>query len=216
MRVPVLPWGISLLFFPAMAKSCGSFPLLTSLKVTLPCGIFALDSVNLNSFIVTVTVVAAAADGRAAMGAAATRAASATPSASVMRFMMLLPGRRFRGHGSRDTVKRRLVLGVEELGFERLALDVVAVALLAPLLERHRQLEDARAVDLEHVEAHAVVVDRVTCLRLATEQTEDKAGHGVVVLVRHLGLEPLVEVVDRVRPVDDHGVLVDLFHGLVR
>ena len=39
----------------------------------------------------TVTVVAAAADGRAATGATKTRAASATPSASAMRFMRLLP-----------------------------------------------------------------------------------------------------------------------------
>ena len=70
--------------------------------------------------------------------------------------------------------------------------------------------------DLEHVEAHAVVVDRVTCLGLASEQAEDEAGHRVVVLVRHLGLEPLVEVVDREGPVDDHGVLVDLLDRFVR
>src|SRR6478736_325620 len=77
------------------------------------------------------------------------------------------------------------VLGVEQLGFERLALDVVTVALLTALLERHRELEDARALDLEHVEAHAVVVDRVTRLRLAPEQAEDEARHGVVILVGH-------------------------------
>src|SRR6188474_2696102 len=71
------------------------------------------------------------------------------------------------------------VLGVEQLGFERLALDVVTVALLTALFERHRDLEDARSLDLEHVEAHAVVVDRVTCFRLASEQPEDEAGHGV-------------------------------------
>src|SRR5947208_13510354 len=108
-----------------MEKSCGILPLFVSLNVTLPCGTFAFESVNLNSFIVTVTVVAAAADGRAATGATKTRAASATPSASAMRFMRLLPQSKIsRSMVAPGGVSGRLRVGVEELGFERLALDV--------------------------------------------------------------------------------------------
>ena len=36
-----------------------------------------------------------------------------------------------------------LGVGVEQFGFERLALDIVTVALLPALFERHRELEDA-------------------------------------------------------------------------
>src|SRR4051812_7161663 len=109
-----------------------------------------------------------------------------------------------------------LVLGVEELGLERVTLLIVAVPLLPSLLERHRELEDARPLHVEDVEAHAVVHDRVALLRLAAEQPEDEAGHRVVVLSRHRRLEALVEVVDRKRSVDHDGVLVDLLDRFVR
>src|SRR4029077_12718026 len=82
-----------------------------------------------------------------------------------------------------------LVLGVEELSLERVTLLIVAVPLFPPLLKRHRKLEDARPFDLEDVEAHAVVHDRVALLRLAAEQPEDEAGHRVVVLGRHRRVE---------------------------
>jgi hypothetical protein len=46
-----------------------------------------------------------------------------------------------RGHDARSAPG--LVLGVEELGFECVTLVIVAVPLFPPLLERHRELEDA-------------------------------------------------------------------------
>jgi hypothetical protein len=55
---PVLPGPIILDFLPAIFMSCGSAPLLTSLNVTTPRGTVRFERMNLNSFIVTVTVVA--------------------------------------------------------------------------------------------------------------------------------------------------------------
>src|SRR6185437_13991815 len=86
-----------------------------------------------------------------------------------------------------------LVLGIEELGLERVTFAIVAVPLLPPLLERHRELDDARPLDLEDVEAHAVVHDRVALLRLSAEEPKDEAGHRVVVLSGHRRVEAPVE-----------------------
>src|SRR5206468_10108748 len=96
----------------------------------------------------------------------------------------------------------RLTVRIEELRLEVIALGPVATLLVATLLEGHGDLVDARALDLEHVEAHAVVRDVVADLRLTPEQPEDEAGERVVVLVRQMGVKALVEVVDRERPVD--------------
>src|SRR5439155_7996394 len=92
----------------------------------------------------------------------------------------------------------------------------VALAVATALLERDGEAVDARAFDLDDLEAHAVVGDLVAGLRGAAEEAEDEAGHRVVVLVREVGPEPLVEVVDRKRPVDPDRVLVDLLDRLVR
>src|SRR5919108_2901196 len=143
-RKPVLPGLISLLFLPAIFRSCDSLPLLTSLNVTFPCRTVFLERTNLNSFMVTVMVVAVAVAGRAATGAAATRAASATPSASVMRFMevRLLP--RFVGSaaivaaGVRRRTRRFASLRVR---IEQLV--VRLLQLLGPLFERDGEPVDA-------------------------------------------------------------------------
>src|SRR5947208_5410572 len=94
------------------------------------------------------------------------------------------------------------VVRVEHLRLEILAVRSVALALVAALLERDRELLDARTIHLEHIEAHPVVRDVVTDLRRATEQSEHEAGDRVVVLRREIGPEALVEVVDRERAVD--------------
>jgi hypothetical protein len=75
--------------------------------------------------------------------------------------------------------------------------------LLRFLLGEELDLEtlDSRPVDVEHVEAHAVVDDLVPLLGRTPELAEDKARDGVVVLLRQVGLELLVEVVDRERAV---------------
>ena len=66
------------------------------------------------------------------------------------------------------------------------------------------------------MEAHAVVKDLVALLGRTPELTEDEAGNRVVVLLRQVGLELLVEVVDRERAVDPHVALVDALDRLVR
>lgn len=75
-----------------------------------------------------------------------------------------------------------LVLGVEQLSLERVTLLRISVTLIAPPLERHGELLDARAVDLEHVEPHTVVRHVVSDLRLAAEQAENETGERVVIL----------------------------------
>ena len=55
----------------------------------------------------------------------------------------------------------------------------------------------------------AVVRDLVARLGGAVERAEDEAGDRVVVGVREIDLELVVEVVDRHRPVDAHRVVVD-------
>ena len=83
--------------------------------------------------------------------------------------------------------------------------------LSASLLREELDLEplDARAVDVEDLEPHAVVQDLVPLLGRAPELAEDEAGDRVVVLLRQVGLELLVEVVDRERAVDPDVTLVD-------
>ena len=51
-----LPGETSGVFLPAIWKSCATLPLLTSVKVTLPCVTVDGESLNLNSVAVTVTV----------------------------------------------------------------------------------------------------------------------------------------------------------------
>src|SRR6266496_6066719 len=81
--------------------------------------------------------------------------------------------------------------------------------------ELHLELLDPRALDLEHPEAKAVVLDLVALGGGPAEQAEDEARDRVVVLGGELDSEFLVEVVDREGPVDTHGLLVDLLDRLV-
>src|SRR6266545_3313881 len=87
---------------------------------------------------------------------------------------------------------------------------------LARRREGDRQLLDARALDLVDAEAQAVVLDLVAALRRAPELAEDEAADRVVVLLRQLDAELLVEVVDREGAVDADRVGVEPLDGLVR
>src|SRR4051812_7174649 len=75
---------------------------------------------------------------------------------------------------------------------------------------------DPRAVDVEHVEADPVVNDLVSGFGRAAELAEDEPGDRVVVLLGQLGLELLVEVVDREGAVDSHVTVPEMLDGLVR
>src|SRR4249919_323455 len=66
---------------------------------------------------------------------------------------------------------------------------------------------DPGALDLENLEAAAVVLDLVAGLGGAAEQAEDEPSDRVVVLDRQLALELLVEVVDREGPGDPHAAV---------
>src|SRR5688500_5382622 len=74
---------------------------------------------------------------------------------------------------------------------------------------------DPRAVHLDHDEPQAVVLDLVPLLRRAPQRTEDEARDRVVVLLRQLLGELLVEVVDGERAVDEHATVLELLDGLV-
>src|SRR5438132_11934998 len=142
---------------------------------------------TLYSLAVTLIVVALAADERAPANGVtvSTTAAPAAASASreMMRFMLLLeiadPERRSR---------------------------YLFQALLPGLVRDELDLEplDPRALDVEDLEARAVVLDLVSPLWRAPDQPEDEAADRVVVLDRQIPLELLVEVVDRERAVDPH------------
>src|SRR6185436_11035126 len=82
--------------------------------------------------------------------------------------------------------------------------------------ELHLELLDPRALDLQHAEAKAVVLDLVAFGGCPAEQTEDEARDRVVVLGGELDSKLLVEIVDREGPVDPHSLLVDLLDRLVR
>src|ERR671919_1402119 len=75
---------------------------------------------------------------------------------------------------------------------------------------------DARAVDLDHLEAEAVIGDLVASLGGSSELPEDEACNRVVVLLWQLLLELLVEVVDRERAVDAQAPVLEPFQRLVR
>src|SRR5262245_60428843 len=103
-----------------------------------------------------------------------------------MRFISLLVGRRPPPLGAsylRRFFEPVLALRLVELDFDAL---------------------DARALDLQHLEAAAVVCGLVARLRLASEQAEDEASDRVVILDREGTAELLVEVVDREGAVDAH------------
>src|SRR5215203_860585 len=74
--------------------------------------------------------------------------------------------------------------------------------LVRRLLELDLDALDPRALDLQHLEAAAVVCGLVARLRLPAEQAEDEASDRVVVLDRERPAELLVEVVDRKGAVD--------------
>src|SRR5438034_2058688 len=75
---------------------------------------------------------------------------------------------------------------------------------------------DARALDFEHLETAAVVLDLVALLGRSAQEAEDEAADRVVVLDRQGALELLVEVVDRERPVDAHPAVGQPLDRLVR
>src|SRR5215213_11841118 len=83
-------------------------------------------------------------------------------------------------------------------------------------LERDREAIDSLALHRVDVEHDAVVRDLVARRGGATEPAEDEAGDRVVVLLRQVDLELLVEVVDRERPADADPVLVEPLDRLVR
>src|SRR5580765_1548944 len=81
--------------------------------------------------------------------------------------------------------------------------------------KRHRQPLDARSLDLVDVEAQPGPFTLVPDLGRAPEHAEDEAGDRVVVLLRQVAVELLVEVVDREPAVDSDRVLVDAIERLV-
>src|SRR5215208_1447820 len=83
------------------------------------------------------------------------------------------------------------------------------------MLELHLDALDPRALDLEHLEAAAVVCGLVARLRLAAEQAEDEAADRVVVLDRERPAELLVEVVDREGAVDANPSVLEPLDRLV-
>src|SRR5687767_2051998 len=82
--------------------------------------------------------------------------------------------------------------------------------------EHDFDLHDSGAFDLEDVQAEPVRANGVPDLRCPPELAEDEPGHRVEVLLPELRFELLVEVVDRVGPVDADAVLVDPLDGGVR
>src|SRR5579884_398276 len=95
-------------------------------------------------------------------------------------------------------------------------LEVCRVATgLGPLLERDRDPLDPVSLHLEHVEPHPVVGDVVARLRRPPELAEHEAGDRVEVLVRQVGAEAVVELVDREHPVHPVRVFADLLDGLL-
>src|SRR4051794_27403166 len=88
----LLLWPSSLVFLPAILKSCLIEPLFTTLNVTLPCGALLRESLNENSFAATDTEVARAAfePAYATTENMVTAARAATAARKTMRFMRLL------------------------------------------------------------------------------------------------------------------------------
>ena len=81
-------------------------------------------------------------------------------------------------------------------------------------LELDLEALDARPVDLDDPEEQAVGLDLVARLRGPAEHPEDEPGERVV-LLRQIGAEAFVEVVDRERAVDADAVVRDLLDRLV-
>ena len=85
-----------------------------------------------------------------------------------------------------------------------------------PGLERDRQPVDPLPLDRVDLEAQAVVRHLVARPGCASQLAEDEPGDSVVVLVRQIAVELLIEVVDRERAVDADRVVVDPLDRLVR
>src|SRR5439155_14184420 len=90
-------------------------------------------------------------------------------------------------------------------------------ALLALLVGEELDVQplDARAVDLDDLEADTVVHDLVADLGGAPEPAEDEACHRVVILERDRPVELLVEIVDRERPVNAQATVRQLLNRFV-
>src|SRR4051794_18546967 len=82
--------------------------------------------------------------------------------------------------------------------------------------KRDGQPLDARSLDFVDAEAHAVGLALVADPGGAPEHAEDEPGDRVVVLLRQLAAELLVEVVDGECPVDADRVVVDALDRFVR
>src|SRR4029077_12986410 len=132
-----------------------------------------------------------------------------------------LLGRRRRARGLDDRGRRdnaaRARLKTKGL-LDLVVVDEVAGRILSlrPFHEGHGDALDPVSLDLEHVEAHAVVGDVVAALGSPPELPEDEAADAVEVLIRELGAEALVELVDREPAVYTERILPDLLHRLVR
>src|SRR4051812_33770722 len=82
----VLPGEMTAVLWPAILKSWPSLPLLTSLKMNLPCRAEVRESLNLNSVAVTVTPLGnRAACERVARAGPASAAAAMTGAANTIR-----------------------------------------------------------------------------------------------------------------------------------
>src|SRR5205085_450768 len=97
-----------------------------------------------------------------------------------------------RAECSRGCVQAGLSASVRQLRVRPVALAFVSAALVPALLESAGKPADPRALDLEYVEAHAVMRNVVPALGRAAEQAEQESPHRVVALGGKVGVEPLV------------------------